>query len=247
MLGAFAPQRDPHELLLEEETTPFGVLARGIYSAKLKVKWFRDDAIRWSRFDRRVKKKQRPCLLRHSQSTRASKAHHRRVNRDLHCVASIRRSKSKPQPHTPGNRSSSRVSSSPPLRACARASMAASPTAAGCRALPSCFHGSWATSFPGEDRAALARHVTGVLVRAARPRRSSPRMGNVNEGKGLFAPVVVLVRNIIGRKRFDQFRGKAIAVHSQVGVDLLLFLIVMASVVARSGDHRVLQDSRCRW
>lgn len=37
MLGAFAPQRDPHELLLEEETTPFGVLARGIYSAKLKV------------------------------------------------------------------------------------------------------------------------------------------------------------------------------------------------------------------
>ncbi|CAD5180521.1 rho GDP-dissociation inhibitor 1-like [Musa acuminata AAA Group] len=40
MLGAFAPQRDPHELLLEEETTPFGVLARGIYSAKLK---FEDD------------------------------------------------------------------------------------------------------------------------------------------------------------------------------------------------------------
>ncbi|RRT56273.1 hypothetical protein B296_00033184 [Ensete ventricosum] len=40
MLGAFAPQRDPHELLLEEETTPSGVLARGIYSAKLK---FEDD------------------------------------------------------------------------------------------------------------------------------------------------------------------------------------------------------------
>ncbi|CAL9097613.1 unnamed protein product [Musa acuminata var. zebrina] len=94
--------------------------------------------------------------------------------------------------------------------------MAASLTAAGCRALPSSFHGSWTSSFAGEDRAALARHVTVVLVRAARPRRSSPRMGNVNEGKGLFAPVVVLVRNIIGRKRFNQLRGKAIALHSQV-------------------------------
>ncbi|CAL9124168.1 unnamed protein product [Musa textilis] len=42
-------------------------------------------------------------------------------------------------------------------------------------------------------------------------------MGNVNEGKGLFAPVVVvLVRNIIGYKRFNQLRGKAIAHHSQV-------------------------------
>ncbi|CAL9124154.1 unnamed protein product [Musa textilis] len=95
--------------------------------------------------------------------------------------------------------------------------MAASLTAAGCRALPSSFRGSWATSFSGEDRAALVRHVTVVLVRAARPRRSSPRMGNVNEGKGLFAPVVVvLVRNIIGYKRFNQLRGKAIALHSQV-------------------------------
>ncbi|CAL9188209.1 unnamed protein product [Musa hybrid cultivar] len=65
-------------------------------------------------------------------------------------------------------------------------------------------------------RAALARHVTVVLVRASWPRRLSPRMGNVNEGKGLFAPVVVLVRNIIGRKRFNQLRGKAIALHSQV-------------------------------
>lgn len=37
MLGTFAPQRDPYEHLLEEETTPSGVLARGIYSAKLKV------------------------------------------------------------------------------------------------------------------------------------------------------------------------------------------------------------------
>ncbi|URE07312.1 rho GDP-dissociation inhibitor, partial [Musa troglodytarum] len=40
MLGTFAPQQDPYEHLLEEETTPSGVLARGIYSAKLK---FEDD------------------------------------------------------------------------------------------------------------------------------------------------------------------------------------------------------------
>ncbi|CAL9162354.1 unnamed protein product, partial [Musa hybrid cultivar] len=40
MLGTFAPRRDPYEHLLEEETTPSGVLARGIYSAKLKVFFF---------------------------------------------------------------------------------------------------------------------------------------------------------------------------------------------------------------
>ncbi|XP_010936008.1 rho GDP-dissociation inhibitor 1 [Elaeis guineensis] len=40
MLGTFAPQRGPYEHLLEEETTPSGSLARGIYLAKLK---FEDD------------------------------------------------------------------------------------------------------------------------------------------------------------------------------------------------------------
>ncbi|KAF8401955.1 hypothetical protein HHK36_012906 [Tetracentron sinense] len=40
MLGTFAPQREPYIHNLEEETTPSGVLARGIYSAKLK---FEDD------------------------------------------------------------------------------------------------------------------------------------------------------------------------------------------------------------
>ncbi|URE12622.1 Protein PROTON GRADIENT REGULATION 5, chloroplastic, partial [Musa troglodytarum] len=37
-----------------------------------------------------------------------------------------------------------------------------------------------------------------------------------NKLQGLFAPVIVLVRNIIDRKRFNQLRGKAIALHSQV-------------------------------
>jgi hypothetical protein len=39
--------------------------------------------------------------------------------------------------------------------------------------------------------------------------------GNTNEG-GLFAPIVVVARNVIGVKRFNQIRGKAIALHSQV-------------------------------
>lgn len=37
MLGTFAPQREPYVHTLDEEITPSGVLARGIYSAKLKV------------------------------------------------------------------------------------------------------------------------------------------------------------------------------------------------------------------
>ena len=37
MLGTFAPTREPYVHTLEEETTPSGVLARGLYSAKLKV------------------------------------------------------------------------------------------------------------------------------------------------------------------------------------------------------------------
>jgi len=40
-------------------------------------------------------------------------------------------------------------------------------------------------------------------------------MGNTNEG-GLFAPIVVAIRPIIGVKRFNQIRGKAISLHSQV-------------------------------
>ncbi|KAG4213053.1 hypothetical protein ERO13_A01G025800v2 [Gossypium hirsutum] len=53
-------------------------------------------------------------------------------------------------------------------------------------------------------------------VRVGKPVRSKPMMKNVNEGKGLFAPLVVLTRQIIGKKRFNQLRGKAIALHSQV-------------------------------
>ncbi|XP_042518217.1 protein PROTON GRADIENT REGULATION 5, chloroplastic-like [Macadamia integrifolia] len=82
--------------------------------------------------------------------------------------------------------------------------------------LPSSFHGSWGTSsFVGEDYTALAKSVP-RWVRVAKPVRSQPVMKNVNEGKGVFAPVVVYTRNLIGKKPFNQIRGKAIALHSQV-------------------------------
>ncbi|KAI9194777.1 hypothetical protein LWI28_009113 [Acer negundo] len=70
----------------------------------------------------------------------------------------------------------------------------------------------------GEDYAMLVKSSTGTSVRVAssKPMRLQPMMKNVNEGKGLFAPAVVVTRNIIGKKRFNQFRGKAIALHSQV-------------------------------
>jgi hypothetical protein len=49
--------------------------------------------------------------------------------------------------------------------------------------------------------------------------------GNANSG-GLFAPVVIVVRDIVGKKRFNKFRGKAIQLHSQVRKLRFLFLPV---------------------
>ena len=43
----------------------------------------------------------------------------------------------------------------------------------------------------------------------------SVRCGNAYEN-GLFAPIVRVARDVIGVKRFNQIRGKAIALHSQV-------------------------------
>ncbi|KAL2530282.1 Protein PROTON GRADIENT REGULATION 5 [Forsythia ovata] len=77
--------------------------------------------------------------------------------------------------------------------------------------LSSSFHGSWGTSMAGEAVA-----LPSINVRVARPLRPRPMMKNVNEGKGLFAPIVVVTRNIVGKKRFNQLRGKAIALHSQI-------------------------------
>lgn len=37
MVGTFAPQKEPYVHTLEKETTPSGLLARGVYKANLKV------------------------------------------------------------------------------------------------------------------------------------------------------------------------------------------------------------------
>ncbi|OWM70515.1 protein PROTON GRADIENT REGULATION 5, chloroplastic [Punica granatum] len=82
--------------------------------------------------------------------------------------------------------------------------------------LCSSFHGGWGTSMMGEEQLLLARSVPTRVRFSTKPVRLQPMMKNINEGKGLFAPVVVFTRNIIGKKRFNQLRGKAIALHSQV-------------------------------
>ncbi|KAL2325912.1 hypothetical protein Fmac_024970 [Flemingia macrophylla] len=93
--------------------------------------------------------------------------------------------------------------------------MATSISASGC--VGSSFYGSWGTSIAGEDYTTLAKSVPSqVRMGRGKPVRLQPMMKNVNEGKGIFAPLVVVTRNIIGKKRFNQLRGKAIALHSQV-------------------------------
>ncbi|CAI9771229.1 unnamed protein product [Fraxinus pennsylvanica] len=81
----------------------------------------------------------------------------------------------------------------------------------------------------GEDYTALAGAVP-TQVRVARPVRPRPMMKNVNEGKGLFAPIVVVTRNVIGKKTFNQLRGKAIALHSQVINSKNCYFIFLASI-----------------
>ncbi|KAG6593817.1 Protein PROTON GRADIENT REGULATION 5, chloroplastic [Cucurbita argyrosperma subsp. argyrosperma] len=80
----------------------------------------------------------------------------------------------------------------------------------------SSFLGGWGSSVAGEDYALLAVKPAAVQVGMGKAVRFRPMMKNVNEGKGVFAPLVVVTRNLIGKKRFNQLRGKAIALHSQV-------------------------------
>nr|GEZ97277.1 protein proton gradient regulation 5, chloroplastic-like [Tanacetum cinerariifolium] len=85
-------------------------------------------------------------------------------------------------------------------------------------ALCSSFYGKSRTSSSiyGEDYSTMLAKTAPAWVRVSgKPLRHGPMMGNVNAGKGLFAPAVVITRNIVGKKRFNQLRGKAIALHSQ--------------------------------
>ncbi|XP_031502805.1 protein PROTON GRADIENT REGULATION 5, chloroplastic-like [Nymphaea colorata] len=88
--------------------------------------------------------------------------------------------------------------------------------AASSMSLTSSLRGSWGSSIAGEECSKLARLVPPASVRQTRPGRCTPVMKNGNEGKGVFAPLVVLTRNIIGKKHFNQLRGKAIALHSRI-------------------------------
>jgi hypothetical protein len=74
----------------------------------------------------------------------------------------------------------------------------------------------WASSsISGEG---LSTQVCVPVGRSAGASCPPIRMGNKNAGKGVFAPLVVLARNVLGKKEFNQLRGKAIALHSQVRI-----------------------------
>ncbi len=81
--------------------------------------------------------------------------------------------------------------------------------------------GDWVSSMKGEGGSGLEL-LRELSLRstplATRPTRPQTVMKNVNEGKGVFAPLVVLTRSIVGTKRFNQLRGKGIALHSQVSI-----------------------------
>ncbi|GFP83403.1 protein proton gradient regulation 5 chloroplastic [Phtheirospermum japonicum] len=66
------------------------------------------------------------------------------------------------------------------------------------------------------DHVMLQAKAAPPHARVLPPVRAPPVMMNVNEGNGLFAPIVVVMCNIFGKKQFNQLRGRAIAPHSQV-------------------------------
>ncbi|KAL3693502.1 hypothetical protein R1sor_007153 [Riccia sorocarpa] len=75
--------------------------------------------------------------------------------------------------------------------------------------------GEWPGQMKGEGISQLRNGFN--MVRAARPVRPQIKMGNpAASSKGIFAPLVVVARNILGKQRFNQLRGKGIALHSQV-------------------------------
>ena len=70
-------------------------------------------------------------------------------------------------------------------------------------------------SMAGARVAAPAPRRPRAAAAPAAGRRDAARMGNSNPN-GLFAPIVRLTANIMGRKKFNSFRGKIIAKHSNV-------------------------------
>ena len=69
-----------------------------------------------------------------------------------------------------------------------------------------------------------------AMVIAGRCLRQVTRMGN-KSGKGPFTPAVIVVRNVMGKKEFNQFRGKAISLHSQSALPASHFCIELKFLV----------------
>lgn len=67
------------------------------------------------------------------------------------------------------------------------------------------------------------------------PRRQVVRMGNKATG-GPFAPLVAVVRNVVGEKDFNKLRGKAISLHSQ-GADVLHPPVAAGGLGVPAGKH----------
>ena len=66
-------------------------------------------------------------------------------------------------------------------------------------------------------------------------------MGN-KSGSGPFTPLVIVARNVLGKKDFNQFRGKAISLHSQgegrlhpLGINVQLIVSPAARPKAHAG------------
>lgn len=93
------------------------------------------------------------------------------------------------------------------LAACSTAAQIRSPAASQRQSL-----GSAASSFAAPR--SLQQRSSSSNVAAGR-RALQVRAGN-NATGGPFAPIVVVVRNAMGVKQFNQLRGKAISLHSQV-------------------------------
>ena len=72
------------------------------------------------------------------------------------------------------------------------------------------------------------------MLPAGRFLRQVTRMGN-KSGKGPFTPVVIVVRNVMGKKEFNQFRGKAISLHSQGALPTCVCALVLNSASEQSG------------
>lgn len=64
--------------------------------------------------------------------------------------------------------------------------------------------------------AALHPAAASSLSQPAAGRRSLTIVAGNKGSGGPFAPLVVVTRNAMGTKEFNQFRGKAISIHSQV-------------------------------